>query len=320
MMFDKANLTPKREAVEEITERIFDEKAAEIERFPTGNCHFVFDVRTQNGRKFVVRIAKPENRGFLRNAIYWNKLLRPKGVPLAEILACDLDDPDFPFIILERLKGKDLGLIYNQLTKAEKKSLAIQMSKIQEIAATLPKANNFGFAGNYETDTFCRTWTDVLRKSLTRSRQRIRQIGLFKAEAVDKVEEKIAGFESYFSQIEPIAFLDDMTTKNVIVNNGKLSGIVDVDWICFGDNLFTAALTRMSLLSTNDDLDYIEFWCDAMNLNAQRKKVLDFYTALFCVDFMSEIGHAFNKEKPLQIDEERFARFHSILDNLLNSI
>jgi Phosphotransferase enzyme family len=320
MMFDKTNLTPKREDVEEIIRRIFDENAAVIERFPTGNCHFVFDVRTQNARKFVVRISKPENRDFLRNAIYWNKLLRPKGVPLAEILASDLDEPDFPFIILERLEGKDLGLIYKQLTKAEKKSLVIQLSKIQEITATLPKANNFGFVGNYETDTFCQTWTDVLRKSLDRSRQRIKQIGLFEAEAVGQVEGKIAGFESYFSQIEPIAFLDDITTKNVIVNDGKLSGIVDVDCVCFGDNLFTVALTRMSLLSTNDDLDYIEFWCDEMNLSAQRKKVLDFYTALFCVDFMSEIGHAFNKEKPLQIDEERFARLHSILDNLLKSI
>ncbi len=319
-MSEKTNRIPKNKDVAEIVKRNFGENAVKIERFLTGSCHFVFDVETDGERKFAVRVSKPENQNFLKNAIYWSELLRPKGVPLPEILAFDFSEGNFPYIVLERLKGKDLGLVYKQLKKSEKKSLAIQLTKIQNITATLPRAKSFGFVENYEADSFCRNWTDVLQKSLDRSRKRIEAGGVFNVKAVDKVEEKLVRFENYFSQIEPLGFLDDITTKNVIVNDGKLSGIVDVDNVCFGDNLLTIALTRMSLLSTNDDLDYIEFWTSEVDFNAERKRVLDFYTALFCVDFMSEIGQIFNKEMPLQINEEKFARLHSILEHLLARI
>ncbi len=144
--------------------------------------------------------------------------------------------------------------------------------------------------------------------------------GVFETKTVAKVEERLYKFENYFSQIRPVAFLDDITTKNVIVHKGKLSGIVDVDWVCFGDSLLTVALARMSLLLSNYDLDYIGFWCDEINLKDGQKQILDFYTALFCVDFMSEIGQVFNKEKPLAIDSEKHRKLHSILENLLASI
>jgi len=316
-MSGKTNLIPKNEDVAEIVKRSFGENAIKIERFLTGSCHFVFDVETDGKRKIVVRISKPENQSFLKNALYWSELLRPKGIPLPKILAFDLGETTFPYIVLERLKGKDLGLVYKQLKKSEKKSLAIELAKIQNMTATLPKAKSFGFVENYETNSLCRNWTDVLRKSLDRSRNRIEDIGIFNAKAVDRVEEKLVKFENYFSQIEPIGFLDDITTKNVIVDEGKLSGIVDVDNVCFGDNLLTIALTRMSLILSNDDLDYIKFWTSEINYNAEKKRILDFYTALFCVDFMSEIGQTFNKETPLQIDEEKFARLHLILGKLL---
>ena len=53
-------------------------------------------------------------------------------------------------------------------------------------------------------------------------------------DSVRKVANCATRFERYFAQIRPTPFLDDTTTKNVIVHEGKLSGIVDVDWICFG--------------------------------------------------------------------------------------
>jgi aminoglycoside phosphotransferase (APT) family kinase protein len=311
---------PDLEIIKDIIYRTFNENVPIAERFPTGNCHFVFDVITESRRNVVVRIAKPENRNFLESAVFWNKLLYQKGVPVPEILAADLTSTDFPYIILERLKGKDLGLIYPQLSKFEKQSLARELAKIQRLVATLPRANSFGFLGNYETISFCRTWTGVLQNSLERSRGRIKSGGIFQTAAVDRVEEKLSKYEGYFSQIEPVAFLDDITTKNVIVNDGKLSGVVDTDWVCFGDSLFTIALTRMSLLLSNYETDYIEFWCNEANLNAERRRVLDYYTAIFCVDFMGEIGQVFNKEKPLVMDNKKTQRLRTILGNLLASI
>jgi len=160
----------------------------------------------------------------------------------------------------------------------------------------------------------------VLYSSLARSRKRIQAIGAVDSHHVDRVAEKIAKYEGYFSQVMPKCFLDDTTTRNVIVHNGKLSGIVDVDFACFGDNLFPIALTRMSLLNTGFDLDYIDFWCDVADVTEEQRDVLQFYTALFCVDFMGELGQTFNKESSQSVKAEDIQRLSNILDVLLNQV
>lgn len=174
----------------------------------------------------------------------------------------------------------------------------------------------FGFALNYDWPFLQRTWTDVLFASLERSRNRISGIGIFDSSYVDRVQAKIAQFEDYLSDIRSVAFLDDTTTKNVIVHNGRLSGIVDVDGICFGDPIFPIALTRMSLLNSGYDLDYIEIWCDLIGMTAERRRILDLYTTIFCVDFMSEIGQSFNKDAPPAIDPEKVQHLKDCFENL----
>ena len=66
--------------------------------------------------------------------------------------------------------------------------------------------------------------------------------------------------QAYFSAVRPTAFLGDITTKNVLVHEGKLSGIVDVDEICYGDPLFVVGLTHMALLAMGADTDYTTGW------------------------------------------------------------
>jgi aminoglycoside phosphotransferase len=310
---------PNLEEIRRIVSEKLSEKVVSAERFPTGHQHFVFDVETESGKKFVVRASKPEHRHLLESAVYWSELLKPKGIPLPEILASDLQ-AKFPYLILERFPGKDLRLVYSELSTSQKKTLAAEMAKLQAIAATLPKAKCFGYLETYRSETNCRTWFDVVLKYLERSRSRMKTTGFFDTEIVDRVERKARNYEDYFLKIEPIAFFDDITTKNVIVSEGKLSGIVDVDWMCFGDNIQTIALTQMALLSESCDLDYIEFWCYAMNLNAEQRKILNLYSAMCCVDFMSEIGQTFNKAVPLAFEEKKVKRYFEILDYLLSKI
>jgi aminoglycoside phosphotransferase len=307
------------EIVENIVLEKLSEKVISAERFSTGLCHFVFDVKTQSGKNFTVRIAQPENRHLLESAVYWSDLLKPKGIPLPEIIALDLKT-EFPFLILERFPGKDLWLIYSELSKIQKKALAAEMARLQRIAETLPKAKRFGYLETYESETNCENWFEVLLKYLERSRSRMKLAGFLDTEIIDRVEREARNYENYFSKIEPIAFFDDITTKNVIVKDGRLSGIVDVDWMCFGDSVLTIALTQMALLSEDCELDYIDFWCDEAQLNAEQRKILNLYTAMCCVDFMSEFGQTFNNDVPKPFEDKKVKKFFKILDYLLASI
>ncbi len=316
------NSLPDEQQVAGIVQKSIGESLLTVHRFSAGACHFVYDVVTETHQNFVVRIAKPANKEFMAGALYWHRLLKPKGVPLANILYSDIEavTSPFPYMIIERLAGEDLGIVYPQLSKDEKKVLADEVSRIQRIAGTLPFGQGYGFVRSYESDSFMASWVDVLDSSLARSRKRIQAIGAVNACHVDRVAERIAKHEGYFSQVQPQCFLDDTTTRNVIVSGGKLSGIVDVDFVCFGDNLFPIALTRMSLLNAGFDLDYIDFWCDAANVTEEQRAVLQFYTALFCVDFMGEIGQTFNRECAQFIRAEDIERLIDILDVLLNQI
>ncbi len=156
--------------------------------------------------------------------------------------------------------------------------------------------------------------------SLDRSLSCITSVGVFDPAWVQRVRAKVTPWDSYFVGIQPVPFLDDTTTKNVLVHEGHLSGIVDVDEVCFGDPIFTIALTQMALLSSKHDVDYIDMWCDLVELSAEQRRVLNLYTAIFCVDFMGEIGQRFNRTTPLPADPARIQHLENTLTDLLQRI
>jgi hypothetical protein len=133
---------------------------------------------------------------------------------------------------------------------------------------------------------------------------------------VKRASQILGRYETYFAAVRPVPFLDDTTTKNVLVEQGRLTGVVDVDQLCFGDSLLTIGLTQTSLLAKGFDIDYVGHWMNLLEFDKQQRQVVDAYTVLFCVDFMSELGQRFNKEKQPEIDLEQFTRLESIFGKL----
>lgn len=292
-----------------------------IKRFPTGLANYVYDVITQGGESIVVRLARHDLKYFFEGAIYWYDKLIDKKVPLPTLYYSELDENvnGFPVMIMNRLLGKDLNDVYLSLTSKQKKEIAKEIVSIQKNVATLPLGKGYGCARSADDPSLHKQWMGVLDASLERSRNRIQQAGVQSTDVVDKVKQAIYKELSYFNTVNATCFLDDTTTKNVIINKGRLEGIVDVDSVAFGDPLFTVALTRMSLLASSYDTDYIEYWIKELHLSSNQRTALDLYTALFCVDFMSEIGQVFNKQKAESIDKSKLSRLKTILDQLLSN-
>jgi aminoglycoside phosphotransferase (APT) family kinase protein len=112
-------------------------------------------------------------------------------------------------------------------------------------------------------------------------------------------------------------FLHDITTKNVIVDGARLSGIVDVDDLCFGDPLLQVGLTRMALLASDHSATYADAWIDLLGPRREQVAALDFYTALFCIDFMAELGRRFNRAEPQPVEKTYVERLRTLLDRYL---
>jgi len=284
-----------------------------VRRFALGLAHWVYDVRLPDGSGLVVRLTTPEQRADFLGAVHWSKTLRPLGVPLPSLHAHG-EVRGLPYLVLERLDGKDLALVYYELTATQRRGVAEDVCRAQRLAATLPQARGYGVV-NLPAGPYLPSWTAVLEDTLVLSRSRIEAAGLMSTHVVERVQEHATRFHRYLARVRPTPFLDDTTIKNVLVHRGRMSGIVDVDEICFGDPLFTIGQTRVALVNAGLDGAYADDWCDALNLTSEQRAVVGLYTAIFCVVFLSELGVPFNREA-IEVDPARRARLERLLDDV----
>jgi aminoglycoside phosphotransferase (APT) family kinase protein len=286
-----------------------------LERMATGLCHHVFEAHLAGGGSVVIRLGRRETARAMRGGIGWHPRLAAAGVPVPALLHFSLDDEQ-PWMVLERLPGRDLVFEAPRMSEEQLRSLAREIAHVQRRVAALPAARGYGFAAGYDDASLRGSWRDVVVQGLERSRRRLDSSG-GDAGMVDAVAARLVAFERYLGRVAPTPFLDDTTTKNVIVHQGRLSGIVDTDYVCFGDPLYALGLTRMAFLSEGLGTSYADAWAEALDLDEAARAAVELYAAAFCVDFASELGQRFNRDEPLAADAGRAARLRRILEEQL---
>jgi len=293
-----------------------DVRAHSMRRFKTGLAHYVYEIMT-DGEPVVVRMADPDHWNGIPGGVYWHARLKSIGVPVPELLGYDLETP-YPYMVLERLPGSDLGKVYPSLSVAEKLALAEEIAGIQEKVGALPPAGAYGWLDSYENPSRpFPDWASVLESGLVEAQEHIARIGIFDPALVDQVRQAARPFAARLADVAPAPFLDDTTTKNILIENGRLTGIVDTDNVCFGDRLYVLALTNMALLADGQPTDYIRFWAEAWGCSRADLRLVDLYTLMHGVYFMSEIGRTFNHQRPETVRRETIARYQDIVLNLL---
>lgn len=314
-MADETNERPDEGIARDIAREFCGREPHGVRRFAMGIGHWVYDVDFCESEKVVVRVGSPDQRADFAGAEHWSRSLRPLGVPLPSLLSTG-EYRNFPYMILERLAGEDLALVYGELTLEQKQAVAAQIFGIQRLVASLGEGRGYGFM-RLPDGPHRSSWRQVIDDSLERSRSRMQSARSLRPRALEGVSRSASCLEDYFSRVRPVPFLDDTTTKNVLVHGGRFTGIVDVDWICFGDPLLTVALTRASLMSAGRDLVYTDHWFELFEPSSEQQAALRFYTALFLLDFMSELGHRFNRDSPT-ITSTEVERLEILLEEQLH--
>lgn len=296
--------------------------ARRIDRFLTGAQHFVFDVDLHDGRAVVLRLSRPAEQRLAESALRWSRLLRPIGVPLPKVLAHDttMNRHPVPYLILERLPGRDLGDQLQGMTRAERDAVAAQLVAVQRRVMALPSGAGYGFTVDSSVGFPHQTWPDVLRAELSRSDRRIRSADSVNAAIVGIAKTALERHAPTLADQPAIPFLHDITTKNVVVDQGRLSGIVDVDDLCYGDPLYLPALLRMALMAHDLPMDYLEAWLCGLNCDQTDVKRLDLYTLIHCAGFLSELGTRFNRDAPQPVDPAYRDRLLGIFDDLAGRV
>jgi len=276
-------------------------------RYPNGYCHSVYYVKAGNN-EYVIRITGRDNEIYYSGSLKWLSELYRIGIPVPEVLRHGQYEDVF-FTLISFMKGNDLGDIYNTLTDYDKRNIVKSLSAIQRKVSSLPAGELYGYSAD---ECLYKTWIDFLNSQIDRARKRIQQNGIWDADLCDTVTVKMGILKEYFMNVKLITFLGDITTKNVLVYKGGLSGIVDVDEICYGDSLAVIGLTNMALLKMEADTNYIDYWLDEMSANETERKSVIFYTLLFCADFMGEQGMRFDNGNNVPVNKNTIELLNTI--------
>ena len=270
-----------------VVSSMLDEKVLSSIRLATGDQHFVFAVKTAN-LEYVLRMTKEENKNFFTSAIYWQDKLLPLGVPLAKFIKSDLNGKysPFPALLMMRLPGDDLCNVYSSLTNLDKENLAKEMIIIQNTTKALPNGAGFGITSSYENTPEFQSWYDFLIQRLNLFMDVISKARSFDATQILKAISMANEIKDDLHTVKAEPFLWDASERNVLVYQGKISGIVDVDEICFGDPLFVLGLTYSALENEGHDTLYTDYWANNLNLDEKAKIRLEFYRLFYTVVFM----------------------------------
>ncbi|MFN8536699.1 MAG: aminoglycoside phosphotransferase family protein [Thermomicrobiales bacterium] len=263
-------------------------------RMTFGHSSITFDV-TLPDRHIIVR-TNTQPTVFAHTARNLTALAN-LGLPVPTILAADLSQTHYPFayLILPKIPGRDLRYELPTMTPQQMTRVAEQIVAYQRLVATLPPGKAYGWAPLGEQGQYA-SWWDLLQAELA-SRKQYPPTGPY-TELVARLSQAIDRCAPYLHAVPPICFLDDVTTKNVIIENGELQGLIDFDVVCYGDPLFQIGLTATAVIADigPSSFYYVEELCRLWPLTADQQRAVWLYAANFGLEF---IQRSQNEEPPV---------------------
>ena len=272
-----------------------------IKRCAVGIGNEVYIVQCKS-EKYIFRCSEEENA--YAETIHWLTKLSELDIPIPQILSHGIYEK-YQYLILNYTPGKDIGLVYTTLTTSEKKQIAKEVMKIQSKVA--------GLKSDISEDNW--SWQDFVNEMLDRAEERMAVNGYFDTGKVTRIREEMPLLDEYFTRVKPVAYLDDISTKNLLIHNGKLSGVIDIDWMGVGDNLTFIAMTYVALRNMDCETDYVEYLLEERGCTEEERKAFLFYCLMFCVDFMGERGMQFG-DKKIEVNEAVIERLNRIYEEL----
>lgn len=302
--------------VNKILEKHFNEKPLKIERMVTGICNEVY-IAEYPDRKVVVRM-NTEARKLLGTEKNIN-LFKSLGIKVSNILASDYTKTDIPFAyqVLTYLEGKDLGQVIEFMTDDELRDFARETANIFKKLSTIPTNGKFGWVGADENSTID-SWAKIIKADKIEERNKKTEV--VGDDLVKKEKELYQKYLSYFNSVKSTMYFDDMSSKNILVHDGKFAGLIDLDDLMYGDPLETVGAIKTSWYGTHYGEVYANAVQDELNLSIEQRKMVTVYAILNRILWLSEKGIKFNENTSTEIDWEKVEKDKEVINGLLNEL
>lgn len=221
-------------------------------------------------------------------------LLAGLGLPVPRILASDFSQTRYPFayLILAKIPGRDLRYELPTMSQSQMSRLAGQIVDFQQRVATLPPGQGYGYVPINAPGPFA-SWAakvDQELSELTAWAKTTAQPAI--TPIAQRLTAQVERYSPYLRAVPPTCFLDDVTTKNVIVQQGELQGLVDFDVVCYGNPLYMPALTATAIVADigPERLFYVAELCRHWGMTDRQRHIVALYAALCGLYFLRHVG------------------------------
>jgi len=299
--------------VKKILEKELGESPRSVERMTTGLANEVYRA-VLSSQTVIVRLNADPN--CMIGSEQHIPLLRSKGVQVPDILASDYSKNFVPFAyqIQTKTEGQDIDAVIESLSDNQLREIAGEIAHIINALKVLPTNGKFGWVGN-DDEPLYDTWLEVLEPN--KIIERNQKTGVVGQTYVDAYQQILSRFRPYFEHVPSTFYYDDMSSKNVLINDGKFSGLVDLDTMAYGDPLELVGRIEASWFGTTYGETYTNAVEDALGLTPEQREIVTAYAFFNRVHWLSEKGIKFNKNTSEEIDSAAVQKDKQVIDAIL---
>ena len=306
---------PLKDAIAKIIRLEFGETPDRITRMSHGNCNEVYDVEMP-GREVIVRLnTDPRYMLGARNHI---PLFRSKGIKVPEILAEDYSKSTLPFAyqVQSRIDGRDIVDVIETLTDDELRAIAAEIANIFRQLSSVPNNGKFGVLWGDDKD-LVDSWSAEVARVTKVVIEWGSRTGVLDAKLENILNWINDEYESYFDRVRPYTYFGDLSSKNVMIHEGRFAGLVDLDSLAQGDPLEAIGRIKASWYGTNYGQVYTEAILDSLRLSSEQRKLVTMYALLNRIFWTLENGIKFNQNSSATVDRDKETHDKRIVAELL---
>ena len=307
-----------RHEIEKIIRREFDLAVDSVERMSNGICNEVYRVRA--GELDCIVRLKREAR-YMYGSHDHIPIFRAAGINVPEILAEDYSHTFSPFAyqVLTVISGRDINDVIHTLDHDQLKAIAARISHVFDALKDVPNNGKFGVLWGDEAD-LVDSWTDDVANETDKVFRWGTRTGVLDERLATILEWINREYRSYFDGIKPVTYYGDICAKNVMIDDGKFSGLVDLDALAQGEPLEAVGRIKASWYGTPNGTVYADAVMDHQQLGRDERRIVTMYALLNRTFWTMENGIQFNQNTSPHVDRQREKADKSIVEALYGEL
>lgn len=292
--------------IQSLAEKVLGKIPDEIIRKTIGICNEVYELKYDEG-EYILRMNAQKN--LLYGTHKFLPIFKDLAIATPEIIAEDYSQTKFPFCyqILTKIAGEDLLLAMNKLNAAQLKGIAAEVSNIFDKFKSLPPKRDFGGLTGMSEESIS-NMLEVVQGQRNGIWENSRESKVLEPKFFDILDKLISEHEEYFLHLKPRLYYDDMSSKNVMIHNGKFAGLVDLDFLRKGDYIEVLGATKAVWHGVELGQIYLDEIIRLQALNESQQKLVNLYAIIHLMMWTSEAGRKFNDNTSGLINWENVER------------